>query len=184
MSTAIDAWLAGPVEGVPPLLMPVAHGLLQARRDVERVASDLTADELWARPGGAASVGFHLRHIAGSIDRLVTYARGVPLTEGQREALRHEQAPDPSDTSAGELLAAIGATVDAALAVLRATSPDTLLEFRGVGRAQRPSNVLGLLAHAGEHAQRHAGQVITTVAFLRGQSASPLTSVPRPPSSR
>lgn len=169
--TTVEAWLDGPISGIPPLLMPTAHALVQAHRDVERVAGDLTIDELWVRPGGAASVGFHLRHIAGSTDRLVTYARGLPLTDGQVAALKLEGTTGPPLASAPELISAVGEAVEAAMAVLRSTPPDTLFDFRGVGRAQRPSNVLGLLAHAGEHAQRHAGQVITTVVILRGQAA-------------
>lgn len=166
--SAVEAWLDGPVAGVPPLLMPVAHALLQAYRDVERAAADLTVDELWARPGGAAAVGFHLRHMAGSTDRLVTYARGVPLTSAQRAAIKVEGEPGAPPASVAELLGAVGGAVEAAVAVLRQTTEAELLQFRGVGRAQRPSNVLGLLAHAGEHAQRHAGQVITTIKILRG----------------
>ncbi len=166
--TAVEAWLDGPVAGVPPLLMPVAHALLQSHRDVERAAADLTVDELWARPGGAAAVGFHLRHMAGSTDRLVTYARGVPLTCAQHAAIKVEGEPGTPPASVAELLGAVGGAVEAAVAVLRQTTEAELLQFRGVGRAQRPSNVFGLLAHAGEHAQRHAGQVVTTIKILRG----------------
>ena len=164
----VEAWLDGPVNGVPPLLLPVAHALIQAHRDVERVAADLTVEELWARPNGAAAVGFHLRHMAGSTDRLVTYARGVPLTGEQRAAIELEGVPGTPPAQAAELLAGIDGAVETALAVLRQTPEAALLQFRGVGKAQRPSDVLGLLAHAGQHAQRHAGQVITTVRILRG----------------
>ncbi len=149
--------------------MPVAHALIQAHRDVERAAADLTVEELWARPGGAAAVGFHLRHMAGSTDRLVTYARGVPLTVAQRAAIELEGVPGTPPAPAAELLARIGEAVEVALDVLRQTPEASLLQFRSVGKAQRPSDVLGLLAHAGQHAQRHAGQVITTVRILRGE---------------
>lgn len=169
--SGVEAWLDGPVAGVPPLLMPVAHALIQAHRDVEHAAADLTVDELWARPGGAAAVGFHLRHIAGSTDRLFTYARGVPLSAEQRAAIPLEGAPGTPPATAAELIGAVGRAVEAALTILRQTPEDGLLRFRGVGRAQRPSNILGLLAHAGDHAQRHAGQVITTVRILRGGGA-------------
>lgn len=79
---AIEAWLEGPLDGVDPFLMPVAHGLVQVARDLEPLAA-LPTPKLWARPGGAASVGFHLRHVAGVIDRLLAYARGEALTEAQ-----------------------------------------------------------------------------------------------------
>ena len=82
-----DAWLRGPVPGVPDELQPVAHALLQAREDIPRVADAVPRQALWHRPGGAASAGYHLRHLTGSLDRLVTYARGEPLSDTQRDAL-------------------------------------------------------------------------------------------------
>src|SRR5688500_6485846 len=88
-----EVWLRGPIHGVPPLLMPAAHALLGALEDLERVAAPLTPEELWARPGGAASVGFHLRHVAGSTGRLLTSARGQALDETQRAALAAEGEP-------------------------------------------------------------------------------------------
>jgi uncharacterized damage-inducible protein DinB len=164
-----EAWLRGPIEGVDPFLMPAAHALVQCREDVAAAAGPLAVEHLWARPGGAASIAFHLRHIAGSLDRLLTYARGESLSDAQRAAARAEQ-DDARDRDARALLDEVGAAVDRALAQLRATPRDHLLEPRPVGRAGAPSNVLGLLVHAAEHAQRHAGQVITTARILRAQA--------------
>jgi uncharacterized damage-inducible protein DinB len=158
-----EVWLRGPVPGIPDLLQPVAHGLLQCREEVHEYVAPLTAENLWARPSGAGSIGFHVRHGAGSLDRLLTYARGEPLSEAQRRALEAESEPDMSPDAARTLLAAFDAAVDAALVQLRATREATLLERRGVGRAQIPSTVLGLLFHAAEHTQRHVGQVVTTI---------------------
>jgi uncharacterized damage-inducible protein DinB len=158
-----EVWLRGPVEGVPPLLQPVAHGLLQCREEIHEQVSGLTSDQLWARPGGAAAIGFHLRHVAGSLDRLFTYARGERLSPDQRAALAAEPHPDLAPNATARLLAAFDETIAQALAQLRRTNESTLLEFRGVGRGQLPSTVLGLLFHAAEHTQRHAGQITTTV---------------------
>jgi uncharacterized damage-inducible protein DinB len=159
-----EFWLSGAVDGVPPLLMPVAHALLQARHDMRAAADGLTREQLWARPGGAAAVGFHLRHAAGSLDRLFTYARGAQLDDAQRAALRAETEVGGD---AGELLDRFDATVDRAIAQLRETDPSSLLDPRGVGRRQLPSNVLGLLFHAAEHTQRHTGQAIATAKAAR-----------------
>lgn len=163
---APEAWLRGPIGGIDPHLMPAAHALVQCREELTAAVRDLTKDQLWARPGGAASVGFHLRHVAGSLDRLLTYARGQALTDDQRRAAGAEGAPgeDPDPTA---LLAGVTAAVDAALAQLRATDPATLLDPRAVGRAGLPSTVLGLVFHAAEHAQRHTGQVIATSKVVR-----------------
>lgn len=162
-----EAWLRGPVPGVPVALQPVAHALLQALEDAERWTVDLEADELWATPGGAASIGFHLRHMAGSLDRLLTYARGEGLSEEQRAALEREKEPTPA-LGAGELLAALRTAVETAVAELRSVPIERLDDPRSVGRSRLPSTVRGLLHHAGEHTARHAGQISTTRKVLRG----------------
>lgn len=167
MST--EAWLEGPLEGVDPYLMPVAQALVQVERDLERLAG-LAPEALWARPGGAASVGFHLRHVAGVLDRLSTYARGETLGEEQMKALRTEGEPGNPPAEADTLVREARAAVERALAQVRATPRATLLEPRGVGHRQLPSNVLGLLHHAAEHAARHTGQALTTAKFLRGDT--------------
>jgi uncharacterized damage-inducible protein DinB len=150
--------------------MPVAHALEQASEDLERAAASLDATLLWARPAGAASVGFHLRHVAGVIDRLFTYARGDALGPAQLRELAGEAEPGDPAADAASLLRRVGDAVEAALEQLRRTAADTLLEPRGVGRRQLPSNVLGLLCHAAEHAQRHTGQAIVTAKVVREQS--------------
>lgn len=167
----MDAWLRGPIEGVPPLLMPVAHALVQTVEDVERAAGQLGPDELWARPGGVASAGFHLRHIAGVVDRLFTYARGEALNPEQLSDLRIEEEPGDPPATADTLLRELRETVDHALEQLRKTDHDALLERREVGRKRIPSNVLGLLFHAAEHAQRHSGQVVVTARLVPEFSA-------------
>ena len=163
-----EFWLRGPVDGVPSWLMPVAHALLQSRQDLHEAAEALTADQLWDRPGGAASIGFHLRHISGSVDRLFTYARGESVRDDQLITLRREGNPCSPAATARELLALVDMTLADAVNSLKAVSEDQLLAARAVGRAQLPSNVLGLLFHAAEHAQRHTGQVITTSKIIRG----------------
>lgn len=164
-----EFWMRGVrVEGVGTALQPVAHALLQALEDVEGAASDLSGEELWARPGGAASAGFHLRHLAGSLDRLTTYARGEALSDAQLAALRSEGEPGDS---ADALLAHVRATIERALDQLRDTPDASLDDPREVGRQRLPSSVRGLLYHAGEHTTRHAGQVITTVRVVRGLAA-------------
>ena len=167
-----EPWLRGPVPRIAPLLQPVAHALLQAVEDIRRVVTPLDHETLWARPGGAASVGFHVRHAAGALDRLLTYARGEMLSSEQRAALARETAPDEQGTAtAGDLVAAFEAQVERALAQLRETSVDRLIERREVGRAKLPSTVHGLLFHGAEHTQRHVGQTIATAKIVQGTGA-------------
>jgi uncharacterized damage-inducible protein DinB len=164
---APEVWLRGPVPGVPPELMPVVHSLLQVREELQALAPSLSPEQLWARPGGAASVGFHVMHLAGSLERLLTYARGEGLNERQRAALEAENSPAPATDAAVVFRLALDA-IDEAIEQVRATPVEILGEDRPVGRAALPSTVRGLLFHAAEHAQRHAGQMITTVRIVAG----------------
>ena len=170
MSTQPEAWLRGPMPGIDPYLTPPAHALVQASEDLEHAARGLTTEQLWARPGGAAAAGFHLRHIAGVIDRLFTYARGEALNDEQREMLAAESAPGDSPPDADSLIEHTQATIAKALDTFRNTPREKLLEARTVGRKQLPSTVLGLYSHAAEHAQRHTGQLVTTAKIVRGSS--------------
>ena len=163
-----EAWQRGPVAGFEPLLMPVVHSLIQAREDLEQLVSQVPPDHVWQRPGGAASIGFHVRHTGGALDRLFTYARGESLSEAQRAALKVEGEAGDSPETIGALVADVNQIIDRAFDQLRATPASALLDERKVGRAQLPATVLGLLFHAAEHCTRHVGQAITTSRVLRG----------------
>lgn len=163
-----EAWLRGPLDGVDPMLMPAAHALVQASEDLEQAASDLTVEELWVKPGGAASLGFHLRHMAGSIDRLLTYARGEELSEAQRQAISREKEPGQPPPNAATLIREAQGAIQLALAAIRAAPKESLFEARTIGRKALPTNVIGLLFHIAEHTQRHTGQVITTAKIVHG----------------
>lgn len=160
-----EHWLRGALPEYAVELQPIAHALLQAREDLVQRLHGVSVERLWARPGAAASAGFHVRHLAGSLDRLLTYARGEALSDAQRQALAQEKemrAPLGADALLAE---AVGA-IDRALDQLRATRPTSLYEAREVGRARLPSTVAGLLFHAAEHTTRHVGQLITTLNAL------------------
>jgi uncharacterized damage-inducible protein DinB len=161
-----EVWQRGPVAGVDPLLMPVAHSLLQVQEDLRTLAARVADEHAWARPGGAAAIAFHVRHIAGSTDRLLTYARGDALSEVQRAAARAEAIDDPPRPALRQLVDETIAALDRALDQVKATPRESLLEPRVVGRLRLPSTTLGLLFHAAEHATRHAGQALTTARIL------------------
>ena len=152
------------------MLQPVAHALLGAQEEIRAVLAGLAEPDLWTRPEGCASIGWHLSHLSGSTDRLFTYARGEALTEAQRTDLAAERDAS-TRVAAQELLARFHRVVDQALAQLRGTSPETVTDFRAVGGAQLPSTVIGLLMHAGEHAARHAGQIKTTSLLVTAGAA-------------
>lgn len=157
-----QVWLRGPIHGIPPLLLPVAHSLSQAREDAVRAVAGIPRDVLWERPNDAASAGYHLFHAAHALDRLMRYARGEMLHDAQLRDLMRERSLD-LDVPGGDLIELLELTIDRALLQLRCTPESTLLKNRRVGRADLPSNVLGLLYHASEHTTRHVGQLITTL---------------------
>jgi uncharacterized damage-inducible protein DinB len=165
-----EAWLRGPVPDVSRWLQPVAHAFLQVLDDVAEAVGDLEDDELRTAPGGAASVAFHCHHLAGSTDRLLSYARGEMLSHAQVAAMKRER-DDAMSLSRAELLQRLQSALERAMAQVRSTPDETLLDVRAVGRAGLPSTVLGLLFHAAEHATRHAGQIITTAKIVRGLRA-------------
>lgn len=165
-----EVWLRGAIPGIVPLLQPAAHAFLQIREEMERLLPTLSADEAWTSPGGAPSVGYHARHLAGSTDRLLAYARGATLDDARKARLAAERVA-PSPLTAGTTLwGEVAEALDDAIRQLHdwSTHPGELLAPREVGRDRLPSTVLGLLFHAAEHAQRHAGQVTTTARVVRG----------------
>lgn len=166
--TQPEVWLRGPVEGVPAALQPAAHALLQVKEEIADILADFPDDNLWERPAGVASVGFHLKHIPGVVDRLFTYARGEKLSSDQMRYLSSEA--EETGESKDELIRAAQDRIDKAIDELRSIDPVTLPDFRGVGRRQLPSTVLGMLFHAAEHSERHLGQTLVTARVLMDAS--------------
>ena len=161
-----EVWQRGPVAGYEPLLMPVVHALIQVREDLESIVPLIPSKNVWLRPGGAASIGFHVRHTGGALDRLFTYARGELLTDAQRTSLREEGTAGDPPASLDSVVADVGKIIDRALKQLADTPKESLLDERKLGRAGLPTTVLGLLFHAAEHSTRHVGQAITTAKIV------------------
>ena len=168
MPEPLEIWLRGPLPGLPPLVQPVAHALLQAREELAAAMHGFPPALLNARPAGVASVGFHLQHLSGVLDRLFTYARREDLSADQLAVLAAETLPLPTAPATLEqLVQRFQQQVDQALQQLSATPEASLTEPRGVGRAQIPSTVIGLLVHAAEHTTRHLGQLLVTARWVR-----------------
>ena len=140
------------------------YAFQQTREDLARHTAELTVGQVWARPHGLAPLGFHLRHMAGSVDRLTSYLEGRPLDEGQMAALAAEMEPG---TGLEELLADVDRALRQAEEIIRAIDPATFAEPRWVGRKRLPTTVIGLLVHIAEHTQRHLGQAIGAAQLAR-----------------
>jgi uncharacterized damage-inducible protein DinB len=158
-----EPWLRGTLAEVPAAQRAVLHALELAKEDLERWCDGLSDQELHARPSGIAPVAFHLRHIARSMDRLLTYAEGNPLSAEQLSLMKGEM--DPSG-SRNELLAELVVAVAKSGKRIRAFLPQQLEEARSVGKKQLPTSVGGLLVHVADHTQRHVGQAITTAKIV------------------
>jgi uncharacterized damage-inducible protein DinB len=156
--------MRGPLPGVHPLVAPLFYSFQMAREDLAKWTEGLTAEQLWASPHGFGSVGFHIRHIGGSTDRLLTYLKGEQLSEAQLAALKQEHEPG---ATAGDLLAALDAEFAKAEAFVRSLDIHRLTEPRAVGRKRLPTTVIGLIVHIAEHTQRHVGQAISAAKWAR-----------------
>jgi uncharacterized damage-inducible protein DinB len=160
-----EAWLRGPIEGVPPHLMPVFHSFAMVHEDLAHYTEGLTTEDVWRHTGALPSLGFHLRHIAHSVDRLVTYLCGDQLSEAQIATLKRET--ELGAETLAELLEDIDEKLSDAERRIRTIEPGMLNEPRYIGKKRLPSTVLGLLVHVAEHTQRHLGQAITTAKLAR-----------------
>lgn len=160
-----EAWLDGKLEDFSPVKMPAAHALMQAKYEIEN-APELNFEELTTRPNNSPSAAFHLKHIAGSIDRLLTYTRGENLSEKQFRFLKSE-TPENEKENFEKLTSEAVKEIENALEFLKNISEEKLFETRTVGREKLPTNVFGLLFHIAEHTVRHVGQFVTTAKIVK-----------------
>lgn len=160
----IEPWISGSHQDVSPLLRPLLHAFDHARLDLAQWTEGLTTEEIWSTPHGLGSIGFHLRHIAGSADRLFTYVQGAQLSDAQMAALRSEKE---TGATRDQLLSEIEQVFSRIAKSVLAIEEKTLPEPRGVGRKQLPTTVHGLLVHMGEHTMRHVGEIIVTVRIVK-----------------
>lgn len=161
-----EVWLRGPVEGIPALLQPAAHALLQTSEELKKYTEGIFPEQLWEKPVGRASIGFQLQHITGVLDRMMTYSKGENLTESQFEYLRAE-GKESSAIHIENLITDFDNKLAEALSYFKTLPEEILTEKRTVGRKKLPSTVIGLLFHAAEHSQRHTGQLLVTASILK-----------------
>lgn len=165
MSNLPEPWMRGPIEGLEPLVAPVFYSFTQVREDLALHTEGLTTEQVWSQSSSLPSLGFQLRHIAGSVDRLMTYLMEREISREQIAILKSESEPG---ASLSELLAGVDAALSQAEGELRTIRAESIHAPRYIGRKRLPTTALGLLVHIAEHTQRHLGQAITT-AKLAGQ---------------
>ena len=163
-----EVWLRGPITNISPYLQPAAHALLQVSEDLPALFQDFPETLLHDKVLGKASVAFHLKHLTGVLDRMMSYAQEKSLSEKQFQFLKNEKEQFAED-HAQLLISQFQEKVQEALRYFTSLKDADLTSFRAVGRQKLPSSLLGLLFHAAEHAQRHYGQLLLTVTFLKAQ---------------
>jgi uncharacterized damage-inducible protein DinB len=154
-----EPWLRGTLADADPITRAVLHAFELAEEDGVKWCSGLSDPEMNSRPHGIAPVAFHLRHIARSLDRLLTYAEGAQLDAAQITALKSEM---DADAAAEGVMAEFKRGLQSATIRVRAFAPEEFDSPRSVGRAMLPTTVGGLLVHCADHTQRHIGQAVTT----------------------
>jgi uncharacterized damage-inducible protein DinB len=160
-----EPWLRGTLTDVQPVQRAVLHALQLGQEDIEKWCAGLSDAELNARPGGVEPIAFHIRHVARSVDRLLTYAEGRELNGEQMGALRTELEPTATRT---KLFDELSIAMQRAAERIQAFSAEQMDEPRSVGRKKLPTTVAGLLVHVADHTQRHTGQVVTTAKVVMG----------------
>jgi hypothetical protein len=163
---SVEPWLRGGHEDIDPIQAAVLYSFEHAKTDINQWISTLSDDQLWEQRGKVGSPGWHARHIAGSVDRLTTYAIGSQLSNAQLAALESEKSSaGPSRT---ELMAFLDETLNRCGDVIRSLDPSTWRSIREIGRKRTPVPLGVLLVHIAEHTQRHVGELIVTVKLVRG----------------
>ncbi len=161
-----EYWLRGSIEGVPDLLQPAAHALLQSKLEAYKYTESFGETLLWKTPHNRASVGFHLQHITGVLDRMLSYAQEKSLSEVQFKELENEGVPN-TEITIDTLCRNFDAKVEEAIDCFKKLHDTDLTRKRSVGRQALPSTLIGVLFHAAEHSQRHIGQLLVTVSVLQ-----------------
>ena len=164
----MEPWLTGRLNDMPPVLAALLYSFAHAREDLSRWTEGLTDEQIWRRSGEVASIGFHIRHLAGSVDRLISYAAGEQLNALQLAELKAEQ--NESGPTREELLTFLDEKISRAEALVNAIDPSSFTLIREIGRKRVPVPLGVLLVHISEHTQRHVGAAIVTTKIVRNGS--------------
>lgn len=157
--------MRGPIPGIESLVMPVFYSFTMVREDLAKFTAGVQQEDVWRQVTTLPTLGFHLRHIPGSADRLATYLMGGEISAEQIAYMKSEGVPA---ATLEELLAGVDVGLRSVEDRIRTIDPAAIHEPRYIGRKRLPSTVLGLLVHLAEHTQRHLGQAITTAKLLKG----------------
>ena len=171
-SAYIEPWLRGTHTDVPAAGRAVLHALDLAIDDITKWTAGLTDTDVHSQPMGLPSIAFHVRHIARSTDRILTYAEGGQLSAEQLRVLKIEQSGEGDPETLAALIAEVEVSFSNAADRIRVLAAGNFDTPRGVGRKQFPTSLGGALIHVADHTQRHTGQVVTTSKVIKALRAS------------
>lgn len=157
MNERPEPWLRGPMEMAPAGTAGVLRAFQQVAEDLPRFTAGIAQDQLWAQPAGLSTIGFQLKHIAGSLDRLTTYFKGGRLSEAQLQALSEEHTPG---AALPELLRGAFDALEHAFNQVGRLRQTEFRQTCYIGRERIPVTAIDLAIHMAEHTQRHLGQLI------------------------
>jgi uncharacterized damage-inducible protein DinB len=160
----VEPWLRGTHADIPAVGRAILHALDLALDDIAKWTQGLTDLEIHAQPLGLPAISFHLKHIARSTDRLITYAEGGQISADQLALLKSEKS---GCETLAELIAEVEAAFTNAADRVRVLATADFNTFRGVGRKQLPTSIGGALVHVADHTQRHVGQIVTTAKVIK-----------------
>jgi uncharacterized damage-inducible protein DinB len=163
-----EPWLRGVTPGAHPVTGHLLRSAEHIREDVTEALAPLTTEQVWARPHGMTSAGFHAKHLAGSTQRLCTYLEGRELSAGQLAEIPLEEA---GTESAGELVAKVDAVLARYEAMVRELDPEEFGGIREIGRKRLETTAVGLAIHIAEHGLRHTGQLVSAAKLSRATIA-------------
>jgi hypothetical protein len=161
----VEPWMRGTLRDLHPVMAALLHSFEHAREDIARWTAGLSREQLWRESDNLGSIGFYIRHIGGSAERLVTYASGQQLTEAQLAELKAEKQPGDEDIE--QMLGRLTTKLGSSEATVRSLDPSQLGETRYLGRKRIPVTMAALLIHTAEHTQRHVGEIIVTSKVVR-----------------
>jgi hypothetical protein len=164
----LEPWLRGTRGAADPITDHLLRSSEQIREDSAIALKPLSVAQIWAKPAGMTSAGFHAKHLAGSTQRLCIYLEGAALTDDEVAAISLENY---GTETADQLIQAIGNAFAKYETIVRHLKPDDFASIRRVGRKQLPVTAVSLAIHIAEHAHRHVGQLISAAKLSRAQNA-------------
>ena len=140
----------------------IAERIGESRARLGKCLDGLDAEDVWRRPNGSSnSVGNLLLHLDGNVTQWIL--SGFGGAEDRRRRDREFAAREGGGKE--DLLARLGSTLDAALALLAGAEEAELLRVRPVQAFE--ASGISIFVHVTEHLSYHTGQIAFWTKLLK-----------------